>query len=45
MAMVSRGYDGEVRVAPMPKLAASSLLVLALGLATLAILLGLAYLF
>jgi cobalt/nickel transport system permease protein len=45
MAMLSRGYDGEVRAASLPRMATSSLLVLALGLAMLAILLGLAYLF
>jgi cobalt/nickel transport system permease protein len=44
MAMVSRGYDGEVRAAPLPKLAPSSLLALGVGLAMLAMLLCLAYL-
>jgi cobalt/nickel transport system permease protein len=43
MAMVARGYDGEVRVAPLPPLHAGSWLALGSGLAVLAILLGLAY--
>ncbi|MBN1147573.1 MAG: cobalt ECF transporter T component CbiQ [Anaerolineales bacterium] len=44
MAMLSRGYDGEVRAAPLPPLARSSWLALALGLAILVLLLGLGYL-
>jgi cobalt/nickel transport system permease protein len=45
MAMVSRGYDGEVRTAPLPSLGMSSWLVLLGGLALLLGLLGLGYLF
>jgi cobalt/nickel transport system permease protein len=44
MAMVSRGYDGEVRAAPLPPLGMNSWLVLSGGLAILALLLALAYL-
>jgi cobalt/nickel transport system permease protein len=44
MAMVSRGYDGEVRAAPLPKFSRASQLLLTGGLAALLSLLGLAYL-
>lgn len=43
-AMLSRGYDGEVRAAPLPPMRAHSRLVLLLGLALLAALLAFAYL-
>lgn len=45
MAMVSRGYDGEVRTAPLPGFKPLHLFVLAIGLGLLGGLLGLAYLF
>jgi cobalt/nickel transport system permease protein len=45
MAMVARGYDGEVRAAPLPAMSASSWLALALSLTLLAGLLALAFLF
>jgi cobalt/nickel transport system permease protein len=44
MAMLSRGYDGEVRAAPMPPLGVGSWLALFTALALLALLLILAYL-
>ena len=44
VAMLSRGYDGEVRAAPLPALEVSSWLALILGLAGLAFLLVLALL-
>jgi cobalt/nickel transport system permease protein len=44
MAMLSRGYDGEVRAAPLPPLGMNSWLVLSGGLAVLALLLALGYL-
>jgi len=39
MAMLSRGYDGEIRSLPLPKLKTSQLAVLAAGLVVLALLL------
>lgn len=45
MAMVSRGYDGEARTAPLPNFKPSHWLILASGLILLGALLGLAYLF
>jgi len=39
MAMVSRGYDGEVRAAPSPRLGATNWIILACGLAVLLLLL------
>ncbi len=45
MAMVSRGYDGEVRTMPLPELKLSHWLVLLSGLAVLVFLLLIAYLF
>lgn len=42
MAMVARGYDGEVRSTPLPPLTAGSWLLLGLGLFALVVLLGLA---
>jgi len=45
MAMVSRGYDGEVRSAPLPQLLPLEILVLVLSLAGLTALLGLCVLF
>ena len=44
MAMVARGYDGEVRTAPLPPLAMADWLVLLAGLTLLALLLALAVL-
>jgi len=43
-AMLSRGYDGEVRALPLPALQRWHWLVLAGGLGLLALLLALAYL-
>ena len=43
MAMLSRGYDGEVRAAPLPPLGITSWLVLLVGLALLAALLALSF--
>jgi cobalt/nickel transport system permease protein len=43
MAMVSRGYDGEVRTMPMPGLKTVHWVILGTSLAVLAFLLGLAY--
>jgi cobalt/nickel transport system permease protein len=43
MAMVSRGYDGDVRTIPLPQLRGSQIAVLALGLLILALLLLLAF--
>ena len=45
VAMLSRGYDGEVRSAPLPPLSTANWLVLAGGLLFLALLLGLAAIF
>jgi len=45
MAMLARGYDGEVRSIPAPPLNALNWLILGGGLTLLFILLGLAYLF
>ena len=45
MAMLSRGYDGEVRAAPLPPLAPYSRLALVFGLALFAALLGFGLLF
>jgi cobalt/nickel transport system permease protein len=45
MAMLSRGYDGEVRAAPLPRLSPGSRSLLILCLALFAALLGFAYLF
>ena len=44
-AMLARGYDGEVRSTPLPPLASSQKLILALSLPLFAVLLALAYLF
>ena len=44
MAMLARGYDGEVRAAPLPQLRPFYWLVLGFGLAFLATLLGFAFL-
>jgi cobalt/nickel transport system permease protein len=44
MAMVSRGYDGEVRAMPLPELQSTQWIVLVAGLAVLATFLGLALL-
>jgi len=43
MAMLSRGYDGEIRSLPLPKLKTSQLAVLAAALAVLALLLLLSF--
>jgi cobalt/nickel transport system permease protein len=43
MAMVSRGYDGEVRTMPMPGLKLAHWLILGVSLFVLGCLLGLAY--
>lgn len=43
MAMVSRGYDGEVRTIPLPSLNGMQITILALGLFALALLLMLAF--
>ena len=43
MAMLSRGYDGEVRTIPLPRLSGSQVAVLALGLLLLGFLLILAF--
>lgn len=45
MAMVSRGYDGEVRALPLPRLKASHWITLFVGIALLGLLLSAAYLF
>jgi len=45
MAMVSRGYDGEVRTIPLPRLNTGHWIVLALGFTVLGTLLSAAYLF
>lgn len=45
MAMLARGYDGEVRAAPLPPLGAGNWLVLGLSLSVLLALLALALLF
>jgi cobalt/nickel transport system permease protein len=45
MAMVSRGYDGEVRALPQPKISGGSWLVLILGLVFISILLGMGLIF
>jgi len=42
MAMISRGYDGEVRTSPLPRLGSADRLFLIISLAILAILLALA---
>jgi cobalt/nickel transport system permease protein len=44
MAMLSRGYDGDVRSMPLPELRATHCLVLILGLGILASLVVLAFL-
>ena len=44
MAMLSRGYDGEVRAIPLPPLGMGSWLALATGLLVLAGLLAIAFL-
>ncbi|HYP40616.1 MAG TPA: cobalt ECF transporter T component CbiQ [Chloroflexia bacterium] len=44
-AMSARGYDGEIRTFPLPKLAASHIIVLALGLLLLLSLLALSLMF
>jgi cobalt/nickel transport system permease protein len=43
MAMLARGYDGEVRALPLPPLRRMSWLVLGLGWAILILLLALGY--
>jgi len=45
LAMVSRGYDGEVRTLPLPAITSANWLVLLAGLAILGILLSLSFLF
>jgi cobalt/nickel transport system permease protein len=45
MAMLARGYDGEMRSAPLPVLSNSNWLVLLLSLGILAVLLAFALLF
>jgi cobalt/nickel transport system permease protein len=45
VAMLSRGYDGEVRAMPLPALSPASWLILVLGLSILGLLLALALLF
>ncbi len=45
MAMVSRGYDGETRTLPMPKISTGNWLVLILGLVFMGILLGMGLIF
>ena len=45
MAMVSRGYDGEVRALPVPKISTGNWLVLILGLVFIGILLGMGLIF
>ena len=45
MAMLSRGYDGEVRAMPLPALRRAHWLAAGLGLGLLALILGFAYLF
>jgi cobalt/nickel transport system permease protein len=45
MAMLARGYDGEVRALPMPALRPVHWLVLSFGLAMMVILLGLGFLY
>jgi cobalt/nickel transport system permease protein len=45
VAMLSRGYDGEVRLMPLPALSGISRLVLAAGLLLLSLLLVLGNLF
>lgn len=44
MAMLSRGYDGEVRAAPLPRLGASDRMILLAGVGLLVALLALAFL-
>ncbi len=44
MAMVSRGYDGEVRSTPLPKISLTNWLVLSIGLVICVALIGLAIL-
>jgi cobalt/nickel transport system permease protein len=43
MAMLSRGYDGEVRTIPLPRLSGSQVAILTAGFLVLALLLLLAY--
>jgi cobalt/nickel transport system permease protein len=45
MAMVSRGYDGEVRALPLPEVRPTQWIVLCAGLGLLVVLLGLAFVF
>lgn len=45
LAMVSRGYDGEVRTLPLPTLTSTNKLILSTGLVILGALLGLSLLF
>jgi cobalt/nickel transport system permease protein len=45
VAMLSRGYDGEVRSAPLPALGRTNLFILAAGLAALGLLLLTAFIF
>ena len=44
MAMVSRGYDGEVRAMPLPEVQPTEWIVLVTCMSLLAVLLGLAFL-
>jgi energy-coupling factor transporter transmembrane protein EcfT len=44
MAMLARGYDGEVRTMPLPAIRRVHWLVFIVGLAVLALLLGLSFL-
>jgi cobalt/nickel transport system permease protein len=44
LAMVSRGYDGEVRTMPLPGLKTSHWIILSCAIGTLAVLLMIAYL-
>jgi cobalt/nickel transport system permease protein len=45
LAMLSRGYDGEIRAAPMPRLPSRDVLVLTGGLSLLSLLLLLSFVF
>ena len=45
MAMVSRGYDGEVRLLPLSRIPPHHWVILGIGLGVLASLLAIAFLF
>jgi cobalt/nickel transport system permease protein len=45
MAMLSRGYDGETRALPMPRISRANWLVLILGLVFIGMLLGMGLIF